>query len=237
MFVDSAAKRNIDYQYHCDLEDKMVLCDPNYLELMLTNLLSNAFKYTPDGKSIMVSAKVENGFLQLCVADTGKGIPNEQKNKIFERFYQIKGQQTGGWGIGLSIITRLVQLYHGKLSVESQVGEGSTFTISLPIRPDAFTQEEIATEEEIKARDIDSFYGSHTLEELKDMEASQKEVSAASDNTSSNASSVREEAVAGNTLGETEDETSEATGDEASVDKVLVVEDNREIRHYLSDLY
>lgn len=57
MFVDSAAKRNIDYQYHCDLEDKMVLCDPNYLELMLTNLLSNAFKYTPDGKSIMVSAK------------------------------------------------------------------------------------------------------------------------------------------------------------------------------------
>ena len=98
---------------------------------MLTNLLSNAFKYTPDGKSIMVSAKVENGFLQLCVADTGKGIPDEQKNKIFERFYQIKGQQTGGWGIGLSIITRLVQLYHGKLSVESQVGEGSTFTISL----------------------------------------------------------------------------------------------------------
>ena len=234
LFVDSAAKRNIDYQYHCDLEDKTVLCDPNYLELMLTNLLSNAFKYTPDGKSIMVSAKVENGFLQLCVADTGKGIPDEQKNKIFERFYQIKGQQTGGWGIGLSIITRLVQLYHGQLSVESQVGEGSTFTITLPIRPDAFTQEEIATEEEIKARDIDSFYGSHTLEELKDMEASQKEVSAASDNTSSNASSVREEAVAGNTLGETEDETSEATGDEASVDKVLVVEDNREIRHYLS---
>ncbi len=167
MFVDSAAKRNIDYQYHCDPEDKTVLCDPNYPELMLTNLLSNAFKYTPDGKSIMVSAKVENGFLQLCVADTGKGIPDEQKNKIFERFYQIKGQQTGGWGIGLSIITRLVQLYHGKLSVESQVGEGSTFTISLPIRPDAFTQEEIATEEEIKARDIDSFYGSHALEELE----------------------------------------------------------------------
>lgn len=200
LFADSAAKRNIDYQYCCELEDKLVLCDPNYLDLILTNLLSNAFKYTPDGKSILITAQTADGHLQLRVADTGKGIPDEQKNKIFERFYQVKGQQSGGWGIGLSIITRLVQLYHGQLAVESEEGRGSSFIITLPVRQENFSKEEIATEEEIKAKDIDTFYGSHIGPEDEQVE---------------------KESATGNS---TEEEQ----------DKVLVVEDNREIRHYLS---
>lgn len=199
IFADSAAKRSIDYQYRCELEEKLVLCDPNYLDLILTNLLSNAFKYTPDGKSILITAQTADGHLQLRVADTGKGIPDEQKNKIFERFYQVKGQQSGGWGIGLSIITRLVQLYHGQLAVESEEGRGSTFIITLPILQENFSKEEIATEEEIKAKDIDTFYGSHIGPEDE----------------------------------QTEEGSSTENSAEEEQDKVLVVEDNREIRHYL----
>ena len=93
LFYDKLARhKKITYTLHSELEDKEVLFDANYLELIVNNLLSNAFKYTESGQSITVTLKEENGWLLLQVSDTGIGIPINKQGKIFERFYQIESE-------------------------------------------------------------------------------------------------------------------------------------------------
>ncbi len=142
-----AQQKKIIYNFHSEVEDKEVWCDPNYLELAMNNLLSNAFKYTGEGQSITVSLKEENSFLILQVKDTGIGIPAGKQDKIFERFYQIDNEHIGS-GIGLSLVHRLVELHHGEIKLESTEGKGSTFTICLPIAEEAYTSEERVSGEE-----------------------------------------------------------------------------------------
>ena len=96
------------------------------MELIVNNLLSNAFKYTGEGKNITVTLKEENRKLLLQVKDTGNGIPIDKQGKIFERFYQIDNEHLGS-GIGLSLVQRLVELHHGRIELESEEGVGSTF--------------------------------------------------------------------------------------------------------------
>ena len=137
-----AKKKDIDYNFYTELQDEEMLFDENYLDLIVNNLLSNAFKYTEVGESITVKLYKEENELVLQVADTGIGIPKEKQEKIFERFYQMENGREGS-GIGLSLVQRLVELHHGRIALQSEVGKGSTFSIYLPQDKSAYKPEEL----------------------------------------------------------------------------------------------
>ena len=148
LFYDKLARhKKITYTLHSELEDKEVLFDANYLELIVNNLLSNAFKYTESGQSITVTLKEENGWLLLQVSDTGIGIPINKLGKIFERFYQIESEHVGS-GIGLSLVQRLIELHHGRIELDSEENKGSTFSVYLPQDLSVYKPSELASNNE-----------------------------------------------------------------------------------------
>lgn len=138
--------------------------DPDKVGKILNNLLSNAYKFTPDGGTITVSvfAKTrqemkggDHDWLCLSVADTGKGISDEEKKLVFDRFYQINGtemQPAGGSGIGLNLVKKFAALHGGNVMVRDNAGGGSVFVVELPI-PENKTANASATE------DDDALYG------------------------------------------------------------------------------
>ncbi|MDI7259695.1 MAG: ATP-binding protein [Thermodesulfobacteriota bacterium] len=113
--------------------------DREKVEQILTNLVGNAIKFTPEGGEITVSAKpsVENGrMVAFSVSDSGGGIPEDQLEKIFEKFHQVEDslhRSTSGTGLGLAITRGLVEAHQGKIWAESELGKGSTFTFTLPV--------------------------------------------------------------------------------------------------------
>lgn len=111
-------------------------CDGQRVEQVLTNLLSNALKFTPPEGSVTISAATQNQFVVFTVADTGCGIPPEAQAHIFDKFIQLhpnRDDRTKGTGLGLTIVRHLVELHGGTVGVESIVGQGSRFSFSLPI--------------------------------------------------------------------------------------------------------
>lgn len=117
-----------------------IWADKDKLRLILSSLLSNATKFTPQGGQIRVSASMEKDHLKVAVSDTGIGIPAEEHQTIFDSFYQIEDslrREHQGLGLGLSIVRGLVELHQGRVWVESRVGEGSTFyfTVSRHLGP------------------------------------------------------------------------------------------------------
>jgi len=129
LFEKLSKRKKIDYKFQDQTNDKEFLVDPNYLELIVSNLLSNAFKFTPEGGKISVRLEEDVNSLILEVKDSGCGIPTDKQALIFDRFYQI-GNDNLGTGIGLSLVKRLVDLHHAHIEVKSEVGKGSTFTVS-----------------------------------------------------------------------------------------------------------
>jgi two-component system phosphate regulon sensor histidine kinase PhoR len=114
--------------------------DPLRVEQVLANLVDNAIKYSPHGGPIWVRiAAGDKGALSISVADRGGGIPAEHLDRLFERFYRVDGTRAGikGAGLGLFICKSLVESHGGDISVESQVGYGTTFTFTLPGIADA----------------------------------------------------------------------------------------------------
>ncbi len=114
-----------------------VTADPAHVETILTNLIANAIAATPPGGSIRVEAATAPGEAGIAITDTGRGIPPEHLPFIFDRLYRVQAgreRTAGGSGLGLSIVRRLATLLGGRVSVESRVGHGSTFTIWLPAR-------------------------------------------------------------------------------------------------------
>ena len=108
--------------------------DPTRLEQVLVNLIHNAIKFTPPGGEIEVSAYQESGNIVFFVKDNGKGIPPKDLERIFERFYKTdRSRSERGTGLGLSISRHLVEAHNGKIRVESQPGQGSTFFFQIPI--------------------------------------------------------------------------------------------------------
>jgi len=108
-----------------------VVADKEKIARVIFNLLSNALKYTPTGGDIFVSLEDEGEKLRLHVRDTGKGIEKEETDKIFERFFQAKGAASGT-GIGLALVKSFVELHHGEVWVESELGKGSDFIVEIP---------------------------------------------------------------------------------------------------------
>lgn len=111
------------------------LCADIYkVERIFYNLLSNALKYTDEGGNITIKAKSTDETVEICVKDTGRGIAKEDIRHIFDRFYQVRNSNKDGTGIGLAIVKAFTELQGGTAKVESEVGEGSEFTITLPKR-------------------------------------------------------------------------------------------------------
>ena len=120
---------------HLDVDDLKgsheIIADQEKISRIVFNLLSNALKYTPAGGEIFVSLKDEGANLRLDVKDTGKGISQDEADKIFERFFQAKGAASGT-GIGLALVKSFVELHHGEARVESELGKGSDFIVVIP---------------------------------------------------------------------------------------------------------
>lgn len=122
-----------DLDMTMDLDEAVYVGDYDLMQHLWINLLTNAVKYTPKGGSITVTLKNEEKFIAVSVADTGKGISPEDRERIFDKYYQTdKSHSKRGLGLGLAICKRIVQLCNGTLEVESEVGVGSTFTVRLP---------------------------------------------------------------------------------------------------------
>jgi two-component system sensor histidine kinase SenX3 len=113
-----------------------LLADVDALGTALLNLLDNALKYTPQEKRILVRACREtDGFIAFAVEDNGIGIPARDHRRVFRRFYRVDQRltrETSGVGLGLSIVELVVRAHHGTVSVRSETGAGSTFTLRLP---------------------------------------------------------------------------------------------------------
>ncbi|MEE9239940.1 MAG: PAS domain S-box protein, partial [bacterium] len=118
--------------------DEVVLCDPTRIRQVLTNMLDNAVKYSPDGGTIRVRTLMHPEEVRVSVQDHGLGMDQEEMESIFDRFHQLESgykRRAGGLGIGLSLIRQLLELHGGHIWVESEKNKGSTFTFSLPKIP------------------------------------------------------------------------------------------------------
>ncbi len=150
-FHSLARKRDIRLTLDApeDEESLPLALDSEKMERVFFNLLSNAFKYTPDNGSITVSYSVENDNLVLKVSDTGEGISERDLGNIFDRFYQADRVHPRGSGIGLSLAKAFIELHGGSISVQSTLGKGSVFTVTVPVH-------HLAREVTVPERTIDS---------------------------------------------------------------------------------
>ncbi|MGW9551054.1 sensor histidine kinase [Citricoccus zhacaiensis] len=135
-----AESRDIDIRVAGEVS-ATVFGDHDQLMTALRNLIDNAVRYSPDGTTVGVGLRSVRGLAQVSVTDQGVGIPEEEQDRIFERFYRIdaaRSRQTGGTGLGLSIVKHVISNHGGEVTVWSQLGRGSTFTVRLPeMEPDA----------------------------------------------------------------------------------------------------
>jgi len=135
LMEDHARAKGIRLHATCPETMPKVLADQGQLEQVLLNLLDNAIKYTPDGGDISIQTRQENKRVVIEVSDTGIGIPSKDLKRIFERFYRVdegRSREQGGTGLGLAIVKHIVQLHGGEITVSSEAGKGSTFTVTLP---------------------------------------------------------------------------------------------------------
>jgi signal transduction histidine kinase len=114
-----------------------VMADPDRMRQVVDNLLSNAIKYSPEGTDIEVRVSIEDGYAHTAVEDQGIGIPRDEIPQLFERFHRarnVSSRYYGGLGLGLYIARAIIEAHSGAITVQSEEGLGSTFTVSLPLR-------------------------------------------------------------------------------------------------------
>ena len=147
-FQSFAERKRISLNFHSELEEIKLYIDEDKIDKILSNILSNALKFTQPGGCINVKVFINGSYVEISVLDNGIGIPNKQLNKIFDRFYQVDNKlskEYEGTGIGLSLTKELVELHKGKIFVESEEGKGSTFKIMLPMGKEHLLPNEIVT--------------------------------------------------------------------------------------------
>lgn len=128
--------KGISVVFDTDIEEKIIACDPDKIERIMLNLISNAVKFTEVGGHIFVTIRDKGERVEISVRDTGIGIPKEKQQNIFRRFVQVDKSLTRnreGSGIGLSLVKSLVELHKGSIELISETGKGSEFIIDLPV--------------------------------------------------------------------------------------------------------
>src|SRR5690606_14748367 len=162
-FKEEAFEGNIHLGLDTEGENQMICTDEGMLEKIVFNILSNAFKVTPDGGAINIELRCNDGTyalplvdpdkhtkgVEIVISDTGHGLEKDQLERIFDRFYQVEGLDRsyyGGTGIGLEVVRNFMNLLKGKIEVTSEVGRGTSFTLILPQGRAHFSQGELLSE-------------------------------------------------------------------------------------------
>jgi signal transduction histidine kinase len=127
-----AAEDGIELAVDSPLPEVRVLADHERIGHLFSNLITNAIRHTPSGGKINLSATRIDGAVRFTVADTGKGIPEEYKARVFEKFFRVPDAEPKGTGLGLYIAREIVSGHGGEIGVESDLGKGSTFWFTLP---------------------------------------------------------------------------------------------------------
>ncbi|MCF7859780.1 MAG: response regulator [Candidatus Cloacimonetes bacterium] len=162
-FSSMAERKKIMLNFSTKEESLNVYIDKDKVEKIINNLLSNAFKFTPEGGNIECTVEKLIDEAEIRISDSGVGIPEDRIDKIFDRFYQVDGSHTRegeGTGIGLALTKELVELHKGKIKVESKAGEGTTLIISIPLgkkhlQPGEIIEEEFPEKPKISADKIE----------------------------------------------------------------------------------
>jgi len=205
-FNEMALTRRIDFNFNSVERNILLWFDAVQLQKVFYNLISNAFKYSKDNSSISVKIERRNEGVRISVSDSGVGIPEEDLEKIFERFYQSKNQKNSNsgqfsTGVGLALSKGIVELHHGEIRATNNKDAGTTITVTLITGSEHFTEEEKAP-----GKDMD-------LNNIVETELPDK---------------LFLESIA------TENESDT---DEISRSLILIVEDNEEMLHFLSDIF
>ncbi|MFA9390364.1 MAG: two-component regulator propeller domain-containing protein [Prolixibacteraceae bacterium] len=150
MFLDESKQRAIDYRYEPTAVNMELYVDKSKIGKIISNLLSNAFKYTPDNGKIVLkierATQYGQSFAKLSVIDNGSGIAQEYIDKVFDRFYQApeeEKQHIAGTGIGLAFVKSLAELHHGTISVQSEKWKETCFTLKIPFGNAHFNEDEL----------------------------------------------------------------------------------------------
>ncbi len=133
---EKAEKAGVNLEANIEPELPPLSADPNRLSWVLFQLLDNGIKFTPSGGKVIFNANRENQQVMIAISDTGIGIPTERIEEIFEPFHQLDGSPTrryGGTGLGLALVTLILEAHGTAMAVESKEGKGSTFSFPLPI--------------------------------------------------------------------------------------------------------
>jgi signal transduction histidine kinase/ligand-binding sensor domain-containing protein/DNA-binding response OmpR family regulator len=147
-FMPLAESQKISFSFNTNLKNDLMWFDAQKIERVLINLLSNAFKFTPNAGAIELQAtkSEHDDFVTIKIRDTGIGIPNDKIEFIFDPFYQVKSEKANaayGTGIGLNIAKEFIMLHQGSIDVTSTVAKGSCFSITFPIQKECFKTDEI----------------------------------------------------------------------------------------------
>jgi signal transduction histidine kinase/ligand-binding sensor domain-containing protein/DNA-binding response OmpR family regulator len=223
-FTEQARSKKIKYELQSEVHDLIVSVDREKIEIAVFNILSNAFKYTPDGGSIIFKIEEQDKGVKLSISDTGPGIPASESNKLFERFAQVKGAQSKtGFGIGLYLVKNFVDAHKGKVYFTSEEGKGTTFFILL--------NKIYAEQKASNVQPVTNVLKPAT--EKADLPDVEKETAVT--NTSSILSEISEEVVEEGVDGE----EPLLLPDQLATDKqtLLIIDDDSEIRHYLVSLF
>ena len=139
-FVPMAHHKNLEFTFQTDQEETNIWADTTQIDVVLYNILSNAIKFTPRGRKVTLNINhTDQKQITIAITDEGKGIPEKNLQDIFSRYTILSDQEMSGTGIGLSLAYEITRLHGGQLSVDSTVGTGSTFRITLPVRKQHLT--------------------------------------------------------------------------------------------------
>jgi PAS domain S-box-containing protein len=165
VFRSTMEKASLRFEVECPPLTQPVFIDRDMWEKIVLNLIANAFKFTFAGE-VSVRLQEADGQAILSVADTGTGIPDEELPRVFERFHRVEGasgRTHEGTGIGLALVQELVRLHGGSVKVESVLGQGSTFTISIPMGSSHLPQERVSRKADGESTPLFESYIDETL--------------------------------------------------------------------------
>ena len=237
VFRSAVEKANLTLTIDAPLLDVPTYVDRDMWEKVVLNLVSNAFKFTLAG-GITVRLSKEGRQVRLAVQDTGSGIPPEELPRLFERFHRVegtKGRTHEGTGIGLALVQELVKIHGGTVSVESEVGRGSTFTVAIPVGKDHLPPERIGGEKALTATSVD--YNAFVEEAMRWLpETDERDVGIGTQVSELDAESGLLRGLGERTVSSGDRDHSNNTESGAQRQRIIIADDNADMRDYLRRL-